>query len=75
MTFARSLTSALKTSRTGLSLSRGANPVCRVFGHDRFGARAYAVAFERTKPHVNVGKQLISDLPDLPDLPDELACG
>jgi hypothetical protein len=61
MTFARSITSVLKTSRAGLSLPRGANPVCRVFGHERFGARAYAVAFERTKPHVNVGKQPIFD--------------
>ncbi|KAF7513075.1 translation elongation factor Tu [Endocarpon pusillum] len=55
MPVSRSVTSILRTSRTGLSLSRGANPVNRVFGHDRFGTRTYAAAFERNKPHVNIG--------------------
>ncbi len=57
MPFTRSVASILRTSRTGLSVSRSANPVTRVFGHDRFGARTYAAAFERNKPHVNVGEQ------------------
>ena len=61
MPFTRSVTSLLRTSRTGLSISPGANPVNRVFGHDRFGARTYAAVFERNKPHVNVGGQCKSD--------------
>jgi hypothetical protein len=56
MPLSRSVTSILRSSRTGLSLSRGANPVNRVFSHDRFGARTYAAVFERNKPHVNVGE-------------------
>lgn len=61
MPFARSVISVLRTSRTGLSFSRGANPVNPVFGHDRFGARTYAAVFERNKPHVNIGEQWIVD--------------
>ncbi len=56
MPVSRTFVSALRTSRLGLSQSRGANPVNRVFGHDRFAARTYATAFERNKPHVNIGK-------------------
>ncbi|KAI1610824.1 translation elongation factor Tu [Exophiala viscosa] len=55
MAFSRSVTSVLRTSRHIASPSRGANPVNRVFGHDRFGARTYAAVFNRDKPHVNVG--------------------
>ncbi|EHY52751.1 translation elongation factor Tu [Exophiala dermatitidis] len=55
MAFSRSLTSLLRTSRHIASPARGVNPVNRVFGHDRFGARTYAAVFERNKPHVNVG--------------------
>ena len=56
MTFSRSVTSLLRTSRHVASPARGLNPINRVFGHDRFGARTYATVFERTKPHVNVGR-------------------
>jgi elongation factor Tu len=56
MPVSRSFISILRTSRTALSQSRGANPVNRVFGHDRFAARTYATVFERTKPHVNIGE-------------------
>jgi len=55
MPVSRSLVSILRTSRATLSQPRGANPVNRVFGHDRFAARTYATVFERTKPHVNIG--------------------
>ncbi|OAG42875.1 elongation factor Tu, mitochondrial [Fonsecaea monophora] len=55
MAFSRSVVSLLRTSRYIASPARGVNPVNRVFGHDRFAARAYATVFERTKPHVNVG--------------------
>jgi hypothetical protein len=55
MPVSRSLVSILRTSRATLSQPRGANPVNRVFGHDRFAARTYATAFERNKPHVNIG--------------------
>lgn len=56
MAFSRSVTSFLRTSRHIVSPTRGANPVNRVFGHDRFGARTYAAVFQRDKPHVNVGE-------------------
>ena len=56
MPVSRSLVSVLRTSRATLSQPRGANPVNRVFGHDRFAARKYATVFERTKPHVNIGE-------------------
>jgi len=52
----RSVASIIRTGKTSLVRSRGANPVQQVFGHDRFGARGYAQVFQRTKPHVNVGK-------------------
>ena len=55
MGLSRSVTSLLRTSRHVASPARGLNPVNRVFGHDRFGARNYAAVFERNKPHVNVG--------------------
>jgi hypothetical protein len=55
MPVSRSLVSILRTSRATLSQPRGANPVNRVFGHDRFAARTYATVFERNKPHVNIG--------------------
>jgi hypothetical protein len=53
MAFSRSVASLYRTSRA--LNARGANPVNRVFGHERFGARAYAAAFQRDKPHVNIG--------------------
>jgi hypothetical protein len=59
MPVSRSLVSILRTSRATLSQPRGTNPVNRVFGHDRFAARTYATVFERTKPHVNIGKTLM----------------
>ncbi len=56
MAFSRSVTSLLRTSRHVVTPARGVNPVTKVWGHDRFGARTYAAVFERTKPHVNIGK-------------------
>lgn len=56
MVFSRSLTTFLRASRHIATPARGANPVNRVFGHDRFGARGYAAVFSREKPHVNVGE-------------------
>ncbi|RVX75039.1 Elongation factor Tu, mitochondrial [Exophiala mesophila] len=54
MAFSRSLTTLLRTSRHVVGPAR-VNPVNRVFGHERFGARTYAAAFTRDKPHVNIG--------------------
>lgn len=56
MVFTRSLTTFLRASRHVATPARGVNPVNRVFGHDRFGARGYAAVFTRDKPHVNVGE-------------------
>jgi hypothetical protein len=60
MAFTRSVTSILRTSRLAACSSRHVNPINRVFGHDRFAARTYATVFERTKPHVNIGKGKLS---------------
>jgi elongation factor Tu len=45
----------LRTSRSSLLRPRAANPVHHVFTKDRLAARGMATAFERTKPHVNIG--------------------
>ncbi|BCR86335.1 translation elongation factor Tu [Aspergillus chevalieri] len=45
----------LRTSRSSLLRPRAANPVHHVFSKDRLAARGMATAFERTKPHVNIG--------------------
>ncbi|ODM16830.1 Elongation factor Tu, mitochondrial [Aspergillus cristatus] len=45
----------LRTSRSSLLRPRAANPVHHVFTKDRLVARGMASAFERTKPHVNIG--------------------
>ncbi|OJJ81028.1 translation elongation factor Tu [Aspergillus glaucus CBS 516.65] len=45
----------LRTSRSSLLRPRAANPVHHVFTKDRLVARGMATAFERTKPHVNIG--------------------
>ena len=50
----RSLTPFLRTSRYAVFGQKGVNPVQRILS-DRNGARALATAFERTKPHVNIG--------------------
>ena len=58
MSLSRTFTAALRTSRSTLSRRNGVNPVQHVFGQDRSAIRGYATAFERNKPHVNVGKKL-----------------
>jgi hypothetical protein len=58
MAFSRSISSLYRTTRA--LNARGGNPVNRVFGHDRFGARSYAQAFQRDKPHVNIGKSIVT---------------
>lgn len=46
----------LRTSRAALRPQRGLNPVQNVLGKRYVDAcRTYATAFERTKPHVNIG--------------------
>ncbi len=54
--FVRSVTPLLRTSRIALRQQRGVNPVQQVFRGDRNGARGLATVFERTKPHVNIGR-------------------
>lgn len=46
----------LRTSRASLLRPRAVNPVQHVFMKDRVAARGMATAFERTKPHVNIGE-------------------
>ncbi|KAJ5902087.1 Elongation factor Tu [Penicillium taxi] len=47
----RSLNILARTSRASLLRPRAVNPIQHVFA----GTRGYAAAFERTKPHVNIG--------------------
>ena len=54
----RSLAPILRTSRLALRQQRGVNPVQHVFGKDVSGIRGLATHFERSKPHVNIGKLL-----------------
>lgn len=51
----------LRTSRSSLLRPRAVNPVQHVFLKDRVAARGLATAFERTKPHVNIGMQAFPD--------------
>lgn len=51
----RSINVLLRTGRASLLRPRAANPVYHVFGNDRQSVRGLATAFERTKPHVNIG--------------------
>lgn len=45
-----------RTTRTSLTRPRGVNPVQYALSKDRQTVRAMASAFERSKPHVNIGK-------------------
>ncbi|KAJ5682339.1 Elongation factor Tu [Penicillium macrosclerotiorum] len=51
----RSLNLLARTSRQSLLRPRAINPVRHVFSSDKMTARGLATAFERTKPHVNIG--------------------
>lgn len=55
---ARTANLLLRSSRASLARPTTVNPVLHVFGKDRLAARGLATAFERTKPHVNIGRQL-----------------
>ena len=60
----------LRTSRAALRSNGAANPVQAAWG-PRGGAymRNYATAFERNKPHVNIGPSpLLSDFPAPTDM-------
>lgn len=54
---ARSANLLSRTSRASLLRPRAVNPVQHVFTKDRLTARGLATVFERTKPHVNIGKE------------------
>jgi elongation factor Tu len=45
----------LRSSRASLLRPRAVNPIQHVFCKDKLAARGMATAFERTKPHVNIG--------------------
>ncbi|KAJ5727785.1 Elongation factor Tu [Penicillium malachiteum] len=51
----RSLNILARSSRASLLRPRAINPVHHVFAGDKMAARGLATAFERTKPHVNIG--------------------
>lgn len=52
----RSANLLLRSSRASLLRPRAVNPVQHVFMKDRLAARGMASAFERSKPHVNIGR-------------------
>ena len=52
---ARSLVSALRTSRCALQQRPSTNPLFSVLSRDSTSLRTYATVFERNKPHVNIG--------------------
>ena len=51
----RSLTPLLRTTRLAVRQQKGRNPIQQVFGRDANGVRCLATAFDRSKPHVNIG--------------------
>ncbi|KAJ5975870.1 Elongation factor Tu [Penicillium waksmanii] len=55
MSFSRSINLLARTSRSSLLRPRAVNPVHHVFTSDKLAVRGLATAFERTKPHVNIG--------------------
>lgn len=55
MTFVRSVNALMRTSRIAAQSSKNANPFNTAFLQNRVASRTYAAAFQRTKPHVNVG--------------------
>jgi len=52
---ARSFVAFSRTARSSLRCQQGTNPLQQIFLKDRIQARGLATAFERTKPHVNIG--------------------
>lgn len=53
----RSLAPLLRTTRLAVRQQKGLNPVEQVFGRDANGVRCLATAFDRSKPHVNIGME------------------
>ncbi|KAJ5752972.1 Elongation factor Tu [Penicillium odoratum] len=51
----RSFNILARTSRASLLRPSAVNPIHHVFASDKMAARGLATAFERTKPHVNIG--------------------
>ncbi|KAK2745266.1 translation elongation factor Tu [Myotisia sp. PD_48] len=51
----RSLNVLLRTSRLATKRPTAVNPVFHAFSQNTIAARGMAAAFERTKPHVNIG--------------------
>ncbi|KAI4148784.1 MAG: hypothetical protein L6R39_002689 [Caloplaca ligustica] len=53
--FTKTFAPVLRTTRIAVRLQRGVNPIQQVFGRDATQYRGLATAFERNKPHVNIG--------------------
>lgn len=53
---ARSANLLMRSSRASLLRPSVVNPVHHLFSKDLLAARGLATAFERTKPHVNIGE-------------------
>ncbi|KAJ5937869.1 Elongation factor Tu [Penicillium verhagenii] len=51
----RSFNILARSSRASLLRPSAVNPIHHVFASDKMAARGLATAFERTKPHVNIG--------------------
>lgn len=63
---ARSANLLLRSSRASLLRPAGVNPVYHAFAQNKLAARGLATAFERNKPHVNIGRlALLMPIPAL----------
>ncbi len=64
----RSLAPLLRTTRLAVRQQKGISPIQQVFGKDANGVRCLATAFDRSKPHVNIGmeksKSIETEFPD-----------
>ena len=54
--FARSLRPFLRTTGLAVRQQKSGNPLQQAFGKNPASIRGLATAFERSKPHVNIGK-------------------
>lgn len=61
--FARSLRPFLRTTGLAIRQQTCNHPLQQVFGKDPASARGLATVFERSKPHVNIGKRAAEAMP------------
>ena len=70
-TFARSVAPFLRTARSALQQGNSISPLQHALQRQNgaavlSAARTYATVFERTKPHVNIGRLILNHVLKLP---------